>query len=65
MGRVTLEGQTDHSGVRVSLYLSAQRDQKILDLNEKYPYIKTFISQGTEFDQWLSFLGKSNWRLCL
>ena len=54
MGQVTLEGQTDHSGVRVSLYLPAELDAEVVDLNRRYPHIGVPISQRMEFDHRLA-----------
>lgn len=48
--KVLLEGQTDHSGVWVSLYFPAELGPEIVALNRKYPHIGVPISQQTEFD---------------
>ena len=49
-GNVYLEGQSDHSGVRVSIYKPVELDTALVRLNEQYPNIGVPISQTTEFD---------------
>ena len=49
-GKVTLEAQTNHSGVTVALYELAELDTTVLRLNREYPNIGVTISQQTEFD---------------
>ena len=49
-GTVKLEGQTNHSGVTVSLYKLAELDTTILRYNREYPNVGFPISQATEFD---------------
>ena len=38
-GTVTLEGQTDHSGVKVSLYKPVELDTALVRINQQYPNI--------------------------
>ncbi len=38
-GTVTLQGQTDHSGVTVSLYRPVQLDTALVRINQQYPNI--------------------------
>lgn len=49
-GNVTLEGETEHSGVTVRLYQPVQLDTALLRMNQQYPQIGVQISQATEFD---------------
>ena len=49
-GTVLLEGQTDHSGITVTLYKLAELDTTILRYNREYPNVGFPISQATEFD---------------
>ncbi len=49
-GTVTLEGRTDHSGVKVSLYKPVELDTALMRINQQYPTIGVQISQETEFD---------------
>ncbi len=49
-GTVTLEGRTDHSGVKVSLYRPVELDTALVRINQQYPQIGVQISQETEFD---------------
>lgn len=49
-GKVTLEGETDHSGVTVSLYKPVELDTALVRINRQYPNIGVQISQETEFD---------------
>ncbi len=49
-GRVMLEGQSDHSGVTVSLYAPMELDTALVRINQQYPNIGVQISQETEFD---------------
>ncbi|MCK6622853.1 MAG: hypothetical protein HUU32_15885 [Calditrichaceae bacterium] len=49
-GKVTLEGQSDHSGVTVSLYALVTLNPEIVAINQQYPAIGVKISQETEFD---------------
>ncbi len=49
-GKVTLEGQTDHSGVTFALYKPVELDTALVRINEQYPNIGVQISQETEFD---------------
>jgi parallel beta-helix repeat protein len=49
-GIVTLEGETDHSGVTISLYKPVELDTALVRINEQYPNIGVKISQQTEFD---------------
>ena len=56
-GKVTLEGQTNHSGISVALYKLAELDTTILRYNREYPLARRVfggnvgfpISQATEF----------------
>ena len=48
-GKVTLEGQTNHSGISVALYKLAELDTTILRYNREYPNVGFPISQATEF----------------
>ncbi|MCP4413710.1 MAG: hypothetical protein GY808_14210, partial [Gammaproteobacteria bacterium] len=47
---VTLEGETDHSGVKVALYRPVVLDTALVRINQQYPNIGVQISQETEFD---------------
>jgi len=49
-GKVTLEGESDHSGVTVSLYKPVELDTALVRINQQYPGIGVQISQETEFD---------------
>jgi hypothetical protein len=49
-GKVTLEEQSDHSGVKVSLYKPVELDPELVAVNQQYPNIGIKISQETEFD---------------
>jgi len=49
-GKVTLEGQSDHSGVTVRLYKPVTLDTALVRINQQYPNIGVKISQETEFD---------------
>jgi hypothetical protein len=49
-GTVTLEGRTDYSGVKVSLYKPVELDTALVRINQQYPNIGVQISQETEFD---------------
>ena len=49
-GTVTLEGETDHSGVTISLYKPIELDTALVRINQEYPNIGVQISQETEFD---------------
>lgn len=49
-GKVTLEGQSDHSGVTVRLYKPVTLDPELAAINQQYPNIGVQISQETEFD---------------
>ncbi len=49
-GTVTLEGETDHSGVKVSLYEPVELDTALVRINKQYPDIGVHISQEKEFD---------------
>lgn len=49
-GKVTLQGQTDHSGITVSLYAPVALDTALVRINKEYPNIGVQISQETEFD---------------
>jgi len=49
-GTVTLEGRSDHSGVKVSLYKPVELDTALVRINQQYPNIGVQISQETEFD---------------
>lgn len=49
-GTVTLEGETDHSGVTISLYKPVLLDTALVRINQQYPGIGVPISQETEFD---------------
>ncbi len=49
-GTVTLEGQTDYSGVKVSLYAPVKLDTALERINQQYPAIGFQISQKTAFD---------------
>ena len=49
-GTVYLEDQTDHSGVKVSLYKPVELDTTLVRLNRQYPNIGVPITQATEFD---------------
>jgi hypothetical protein len=49
-GAVTLEGQSDHSGITVRLYKPVDLDTALLRINQQYPGIGVAISQETEFD---------------
>lgn len=49
-GTVSLEGETDFSGISVSLYELAYLDTTIVRINNEYPQIGVIITQHTEFD---------------
>ncbi len=49
-GKVTLEGETDHSGVTVMLFKPVEIDTALTNLNQRYPGIGVEINQRTEFD---------------
>lgn len=49
-GKITLEGQTDHSGVTIALYKPVELDTALVRINQQYPNIGVQISQETEFD---------------
>ncbi|TVL96079.1 MAG: hypothetical protein CV087_23930, partial [Candidatus Brocadia sp. WS118] len=49
-GKVTLEGESDYSGVMVSLYKPVELDPELVAINQQYPNIGVQISQETEFD---------------
>ncbi len=49
-GTVTLEGESDFSGVTVSLYNLVELDTALVRINQQYPNIGVQISQETEFD---------------
>lgn len=49
-GIVALEGETDFSGVTVSLYELVELDTALVRINQQYPNIGVQISQQTEFD---------------
>ena len=54
-GTVTLEGETDYSGVKVSLYKPVELDMALGRINQQYPQIGVQIpshrdKQETEFD---------------
>lgn len=49
-GKVTLEGQTDQSGVTIALYKPVELDTALVRINQQYPNIGVQISQETEFD---------------
>jgi len=49
-GTVTLEGETDHSGVTIALYKPVELDTALVRINQQYPNIGVQISQETEFD---------------
>ena len=58
-GTVTLEGQSDHSGITVSIYRPVELDPEIVAINQEYPNIGVQISQATEFDHRLETPVKS------
>jgi hypothetical protein len=45
-----LEGETDHLGIKVSLYKSIDLDTSLVRINQEHPNIGVHISQETEFD---------------
>jgi len=49
-GTVTLQDETEHSGVTVALYEPAVLDTALQRLNQEYPGIGVTITQQTEFD---------------
>ena len=49
-GTVTLEGETNYSGVKISLYKPVELDTALVRINQQYPNIGVQISQETEFD---------------
>lgn len=49
-GTVTLEGESDYSGVTVALYELVELDTALVKINQEYPTIGVQISQETEFD---------------
>jgi len=49
-GTVALEGETDFSEVKVSLYKPVELDTALVRVNQQYPNIGVQISQETEFD---------------
>ena len=48
-GTVTLEGETDRSGVTVMLFKPIELDTALTNLNAQYPGIGIEINQRTEF----------------
>ena len=58
-GTVSLEGQSDFSGITVSLYDLAYLDTTIVRINNQYPQIGVKITQHTEFDHRLQSSIKS------
>ncbi len=53
-GKVTLEGESNHSGVTVSLYYPVQLDTMLVNICEKHPNIGISVSQRTQFDHRLA-----------
>ncbi len=53
-GKVTLEGQADHSGITVALYPLVELDTAIVNMQKRFPTVGIPISQATEFDHRLS-----------
>lgn len=49
-GTITLEGESDHSGITIALYDLITLDPEIVSINNEYPQIGIHISQHTEFD---------------
>ncbi len=49
-GTVSLEGQSDFSGITVAIYDLAELDPEIVGINSQYPNIGIKITQHTEFD---------------
>jgi hypothetical protein len=49
-GIVTLEGETDYSAVKVSLYKPVELDTALVRINQQYPNIGVQISQETMLD---------------
>ena len=59
-GTVTLEGETDYSGVTISLYEPVELDTALLRVNQQYPNIGIQISQEIAFDYRKQTAVKSN-----
>jgi parallel beta-helix repeat protein len=53
-GIVTLEGETNHSGVIVALYQLVELDTAITSLRKRFPTVGFPLSQATEFDHRLA-----------
>lgn len=49
-GTVSLENQTDNSGITIAIYNLAELDPEIVSVNNEYPHIGVIINQHTEFD---------------
>lgn len=49
-GTVSLEGESDFSGITVALYDLTELDPNIVYANETWPHIGVIINQHTEFD---------------
>jgi len=49
-GQVTLQNQSDHSGVKISLYLPVELDTALARINNRYTNIGIKITQETSFD---------------
>ena len=49
-GTVSLEGETNYSGVKVSLYELIELDSTLAEINQRYPGVGVLIDQETEFD---------------
>ena len=58
-GNVQLQGETDHSAIKVALYELSELDPDIVEINQKYPHIGVIINQTTEFDHRFGNLVKS------
>ena len=49
-GTVSLEGETNYSGVKVGLYELIELDSTLAEINQRYPGVGVLIDQETEFD---------------
>lgn len=69
-GKITLEGQTDYSGVTVMLFNPVTIDTTLTNLNSRYPGVGIELNQQTEFHWWehtptyqTTTAGDGNWKI--